>query len=38
MESSRVAGRERRALWDLNADKAQPLGLSAVTLGWSRHL
>lgn len=37
-ESSRIAERERRAGWDLNTTKAQLLGLSTATLGWSRCL
>lgn len=37
-ESGRTAGRERRAEWDLNTIKAQILGLSTATLGWSRCL
>lgn len=32
-ESSGTAGRERRAGWDLNTNKAQILGLSTATLG-----
>lgn len=37
-ESSITSGRERRAGWDLNTIKAQMLGLSTATLGWSRCL
>lgn len=37
-ESGRTAERERRAGWDLCTIKAQMLGLSTATLGWSRCL